>query len=86
MDEVNFTDEQEKFVLDSFENGTDEIKKLTELVLDKFFPEAPKNLKDGRSVYGRAVKKILADKGKSTRGTHEYQPVDETLQPLTAHK
>lgn len=76
---MKFTEEQESFVLKNFEEGTNEIKKLTTLVIDKFFPEAPENLKDGRSVYGRAVKKILAARGKETTGTHQYKPVDETL-------
>ena len=79
MEGVTFTDEQKNFILDSFKNGTDEIKKLTGLVIDKFFPDAPENQKDGRSVYGRAVKKILAEEGQSARGTHEYQHVEESL-------
>jgi len=79
MKEVVYTKEQKEFITLSFNQGIDDIKTLTSMTIEKYFPEAPEKAKDGRSVYGRAVKKVLAEEGVKAKGTHEYEPVDEKL-------
>jgi hypothetical protein len=79
MEDLFLTDEQEEFIWSAFNEGTSDLKKLTKLFVEKYYPDIPDNMKDGRSVYGRAVRGLLAEKGERARGKHEYQPVEEKL-------
>ena len=79
MEDLILTDKQEDFIWNSFNEGTTDLKKLTKLFVEKYYPETPDNMKDGRSVYGRAVRGLLAERGEKARGKHEYKPVEEQL-------
>ena len=79
MDEMSPNLEEKQFILNSFNEGTMEIKKLTELYCNKYHPDVPQNQKDGRSVYGRTVKKILAEEGVKGKSSHDYEPIEEDL-------
>jgi hypothetical protein len=79
MDELNPNDEQKQYILEAFYEGTSEIKKLTELYCNKYHPDASSKQRDGRSVYGRAVKKILAEEGKKAKSSHDYEAVKASL-------
>ena len=81
MDTINPNEEEKLFIVGKFNEGTTEIKKLTEIYCDKYHPSVPPKQRDGRSVYGRAVKSILAEIGEKGKSSHDYQPVEEELKP-----
>lgn len=71
------TEEQKEFIWKKFEDGSTDIKPLTSDFVDKFFPDEPENMKDGRSKYGRLVKDILVQKGLKAKASHQYQPKEK---------
>jgi hypothetical protein len=71
------TEEQKEFIWEKFEEGITDIKPLTSDFVDKFFPDEPENMKDGRSKYGRLVKDILVEKGLKAKASHQYQPKEK---------
>jgi len=70
-------DQHKDFIWERFEEGCTDIKPLTSDFVDKFFPEEPENMKDGRSKYGRLVKSILVEKGLKANASHQYQPKEK---------
>ena len=70
------SEEQKEFIWKKFEEGITDIKPLTSDFVDKFFPDEPDNMKDGRSKYGRLVKDILVEKGLKGAGAVLAQAAD----------
>ena len=71
------SEEQKEFIWKKFEEGITDIKPLTSDFVDKFFPDEPDNMKDGRSKYGRLVKDILVERGLKAKASHQYQPKEK---------
>jgi hypothetical protein len=74
---INLTPEQELKILRIWETKSDNelpgIKELTSII----FPEISEDQKDGRSIYGRAIKKFLANNNLKVKSTTEYQPKEK---------
>lgn len=70
-DNIVLTPEQEKIVLDAFQNKKD-VPSITDLVR-LAFPDCPDA--DGRSKWGKAIKMLLAEKGLKANTKTNYTPV-----------
>ena len=67
-EEIDLATEQEIFIDDLYEEkGVTAIKEIVGLV----FPNIDEKFRDGRSVYGKAIKNYLASKGKKTKATSD---------------
>ena len=76
MNEIKLSEGQEELILDEWNSRRDSppgIKELTQ----KVFPDIPQELRDGRSKYGRAIKRFLATRKIKAKGTHEYDKKDK---------
>ncbi len=56
-------------------DGAPHLKELIELV----FADIPEEMKDGRSKYGRVVKKFLAEKSLEAKVSHKYYPKEKVV-------
>lgn len=79
METISPSDEEKQVVITAFNEGCTGIKALTELYCNKYHPSAPEKQRDGRSVYGRAVKSILAEEGMKGESSHGYEPMQDKL-------
>ena len=73
---IDLDENQQLALLNEWNNRPDDppyIKELIELV----FPEVPEEKRDGRSKYGRAVKKFLAEKSLKAKVSHKYYPKEK---------
>ena len=68
-EEILLTEEQIAEVDNLYDNKN--ITAIKELVA-QVFPDIDEKYRDGRSIYGRAIKKHLASKGKKTIATSDY--------------
>ena len=76
-EEIDLATEQEIFIDDLYEEkGVTAIKELVGLV----FPNIDEKFRDGRSVYGKAIKNYLASKGKKTKATSDKKEAYELNQ------
>ncbi len=76
-EEILLSEEEEASVDGFYENkGITAIKELVALV----FPDIDEKFRDGRSIYGRAIKKHLASKGKKTVATSDRKDAYELTQ------
>ena len=79
MDTVDPSEEQKLFIVSKFNEGITSIKTLTGIYCDEYYPSVPEKQRDGRSVYGRVVKSILASEGVKAKSSHDYEPVELAL-------
>ena len=73
---VNLNEDQQLAILEEWNKRPDDppyVKELIALV----FPDIPEDMKDGRSKYGRAVKKFLAEKSLKAKVTNKYYPKEK---------
>lgn len=73
---IELNEDQQLAILEEWNKRTDDppyIKELIKLV----FPDIPEDMVDGRSKYGRAVKKFLAEKSLSAKVSHKYYPKEK---------
>jgi len=73
---IELTKEQQLTLLNEWNNRPDDppyIKELIELA----FPDIPEDMKDGRSKYGRVVKKFLSEKSLEAKVSHKYYPKEK---------
>jgi len=73
MKEIDLNDEQKLLIITTWNENKDNPPSLQDLT-QKVFPEIP-NI-DGRSVYGKAVKKFLASRDLKVKTKSEYTPKD----------
>ena len=67
-EEINLVPEQEVAIDDFYEDkGVTAIKELVGLI----FPNIDEKFRDGRSVYGKAIKNYLASKGKKAKASSD---------------
>ena len=74
---IELDESQQLALLNEWNNRPDDppyIKELIELV----FPDVPEDMRDGRSKYGRAVKKFLSEKSLKAKVSHKYYPKEKT--------
>ena len=74
---IELDKDQQLALLNEWNNRPDDppyIKELIELV----FPDIPEDMRDGRSKYGRAVKKFLSEKSLNAKVSHKYYPKEKT--------
>ena len=73
---IELTKEQQLTLLNEWNNRPDDppyIKELIELA----FPDIPEDMKDGRSKYGRVVKKFLSENSLEAKVSHKYYPKEK---------
>lgn len=73
---IKLNEEQQLAILEEWnkhKDGAPHLKDLIELV----FGEIPEEKRDGRSIYGRAVKKFLAEKSLEAKVSHKYYPKEK---------
>ena len=73
---ITLNTDQELAILEECNKRGDDppyVKELIALV----FPDVPEEMKDGRSKYGRAVKKFLAEKSLEAKVTNKYYPKEK---------
>ena len=73
---IELNEDQQLAILEEWNkrnDGAPHLKELIELV----FPDIPEEMKDGRSKYGRAVKKFLAEKSLEAKVSHKYYPKEK---------
>lgn len=73
MKEIDLNDEQKLLIITTWNENKDNPPSLQDLT-QKVFPDIP-NI-DGRSVYGKAVKKFLASRDLKVKTKSEYTPKD----------
>ena len=73
MNEYTLSEEQQQLIIKTWNDNKENPPSLQELT-QKVFPDIP-NI-DGRSVYGKAVKKFLASRDLKVRTKSEYTPKD----------
>lgn len=71
---IVLTPEQEKLVLDAFNNSA-KVPSITDLIR-LAFPDSPPEV-DGRSVWGRSIKALLALKGVQAKTKTNYEPIEK---------
>jgi hypothetical protein len=74
---IELNEDQQLLLLNEWNNRPDDppyIKELIELA----FPDIPEDMQDGRSKYGRAVKKFLSEKSLKAKVSHKYYPKERT--------
>lgn len=78
MKKIDLSPEQELQILQIWNTNDNQslpgIKDLTSLI----FPDITEELKDGRSVYGRAIKDFLASKNLKAKSKTEYEPKERS--------
>ncbi len=75
---ISLNTNQELAILEEWNKRGDDppyVKELIALV----FPDVPEEMKDGRSKYGRAVKKFLAEKSLEAKVTNKYYPKEKLI-------
>ena len=78
--DIELNEEQQLALLNEWNGRPDDppyIKELIELV----FPDIPEEMKDGRSKFGRAVKKFLAERSLKAKVSHKYYPKEKVELP-----
>jgi len=73
---IELNEDQQLALLNEWNNRPDNppyIKELIELI----FPDVPEEMKDGRSKYGRAVKKFLSERSLKAKGVSQILPQRE---------
>ena len=73
---IKLSEDQQLAILEEWnkrKDGAPHLKELIELV----FGDIPEEKRDGRSVYGRAVKKFLAEKSLEAKVSHKYYPKEK---------
>lgn len=74
--DIELNEDQQLILLNEWNNRPDDppyIKELIELA----FPDIPEDMQDGRSKYGRAVKKFLSEKSIKAKVSHKYYPKEK---------
>ena len=73
---IELNKDQQLALLNEWNNRPDDppyIKELIELV----FPDIPEDMRDGRSKYGRVVKKFLSERSLQAKVSHKYYPKEK---------
>ena len=73
---IELNEDQQLALLNEWNNRPDDppyVKELVELV----FPDLPEDMRDGRSKYGRAVKKFLAERSLKAKVSHKHYPKEK---------
>ena len=73
---IELNEAQQLAILNEWNNRPDDppyIKELIELV----FADIPEDMKDGRSKYGRAIKKFLSERSLNAKVSHKYYPKEK---------
>ena len=74
--DIELNKDQQLILLNEWNNRPDDppyIKELIELA----FPDIPEDMQDGRSKYGRAVKKFLSERSIKAKVSHKYYPKEK---------
>jgi hypothetical protein len=73
---ITLDENQQLALLNEWNSRPDDPPYISQLI-ELVFPDVPEKQRDGRSKYGRAVKKFLAEKSLSAKVSHKYYPKEK---------
>ena len=73
---IELNEDQQLAILTEWNSRPDDPPYISQLI-ELVFPDVPEKQRDGRSKYGRAVKKFLAEKSLEAKVSHKYYPKEK---------